>query len=69
MGNPDLVKKGGELMHVNKTLTDPFQVDEDDPELLNQWLDLEHCQKDSLGRHIWEYYQAVVLCLQVKKEA
>ena len=57
MGNPDLVKKGGELMHVNKTLTDPFQVDEDDPELLNQWLALEHCQKDSLGRNIWEYYQ------------
>ena len=57
MGNPDLVKKGGELMHVHKTLTDPFQLDEDDPELLNQWLDLEHCQKDSLGRNIWEYYQ------------
>ena len=57
MGNPDLVKKGGELMHVHKTLTDPFQLDEDDPELLNQWLALEHCQKDSLGRNIWEYYQ------------
>ena len=57
MGNPDLVKKGGELMHVHKTLTDPFEVDEDDPELLNQWLALEHCQKDSLGRNIWEYYQ------------
>ena len=27
---------GGQLMHVHKTLTDPFEVDEDDPELLGQ---------------------------------
>ena len=57
MGNPDLVKQGGQLMHVHKTLTDPFEVDEDDPDLLDQWLALEHCAKDSLGRNIWEYYQ------------
>ena len=57
MGNPDLVKQGGQLMHVHKTLTDPFEVDEDDPELLAQWLALEHCGKNSLGRNIWEYYQ------------
>ena len=57
IGNPDLVKQGGEMMHVHKTLTDPFEVDEDDPELLNQWLALEHCPKGSLGRYIWEYYQ------------
>ena len=57
MGNPDLVKKGGRLMHVHKTLTDPFEVDDEDPELLNQWLALEHCPKGSLGRKIWEYYQ------------
>ena len=57
MGNPDLVKQGGKLMHVHKPLTDPFELDEDDPELLNQWLALEHCPKGSLGRNIWEYYQ------------
>ena len=57
MGNPNLVKQGGRLMHVSKTLTDPFEVDEDDPELLNQWLELEHCPRGSLGRCIWEYYQ------------
>ena len=57
IGNPDLVKQGGELMRVHKTLTDPFEVDEDDPELLDQWLALENCPKGSLGRYIWEYYQ------------
>lgn len=57
MGNPDLVKKGGQLMHVHKSLTDPFEVDEDDPELLDQWQALEYCQKGTLGRNIWEYYQ------------
>ena len=57
MGNPDLVKQGGQLMHVHKTLTDPFELDDDDPELLNQWLALENCQEGSLGRKIWEYYQ------------
>ena len=44
-------------MHVHKTLTDPFEVDEDDPELLGQWLALENCPEGSLGRIIWEYYQ------------
>ena len=57
MGNPDLVKQGGQLMHVHKTLTDPFEVDEDDPELLGQWMALENCPEGSLGRIIWEYYQ------------
>ena len=57
MGNPDLVKQGGKLMHVHKTLTEPFEVDEDDPELLAQWHNLEDCPKGSLGRYIWEYYQ------------
>ena len=57
MNNPDLVKQGGKLMHVHKTLTDPFELDEDDPGLLNQWLSLEQCPAGSLGRNIWEYYQ------------
>ena len=58
MGDPELVKKGGQMMRVNKTLLDPFEVDEDDPVLLNQWLSLEHCPSGSLGRNIWEYYQS-----------
>ena len=57
MNNPDLVKQGGKLMRVHKTLTDPFELDEDDPGLLNQWLSLEQCPAGSLGRNIWEYYQ------------
>ena len=46
------------MMRVNKTLLDPFEVDEDDPMLLNQWLSLEYCPSGSLGRNIWEYYQS-----------
>lgn len=57
MGNPDLVKQGGSMMRVNKNLTDPFENDEDDPELLQQWKDLEKCNAGTLGRNIWEYYQ------------
>ena len=57
LGNPDLVRQGGKLMHVHKVLTDPFELDEDDPELLEQWLSLEYCPQGSLGRNIWEYYQ------------
>ena len=57
MGNPDLIKKGSEMMRVNKTLTDPFEVDDNDPLLLKQWMDLEMCEAGTLGRNIWEYYQ------------
>ena len=57
MGNPDLVKQGCSMMRVNKTLTDPFEADDDDPELLEQWKDLEKCKTGTLGRNIWEYYQ------------
>lgn len=57
MGNPDLVKQGGGMMRVNKILTDPFEVDDDDPHLLKQWRDLEICKTGTLGRNIWEYYQ------------
>ena len=57
LGNPDLVKQGGKLMHVHKTLTDPFELDEDDPDLLEKWISLEMCPAGSLGRNIWEYYK------------
>jgi hypothetical protein len=57
LGNPDLVKQGGKLMHVHKTLTDPFELDEDDPDLLEKWMSLEKCPAGSLGRNIWEYYK------------
>ena len=57
LGSPELVRKGGEMMRCNKTLTDPFEGNEDDPSLLQEWLDLEHCANGTLGRQIWEYYQ------------
>ena len=57
MGNPEILKKGSKMMRVNKTLTEPFEVDEDDPALLQQWMDLEMCKAGTLGRNIWEYYQ------------
>ena len=57
LGKPELIKKGSEMMRVNKTLTDPFELDDDDPKLLKQWRELEKCQAGTLGRNIWEYYQ------------
>lgn len=56
LGNPEIVRKGSEAMRVNKILTDPFENDESDPELLKQWQGLEFCPVGSLGREIWEYY-------------
>lgn len=56
LGTPHLIEKGSQLMRVHKTLTDPFEQDEEDPDLLKQWLDLESCPEGSLGRTIWEYY-------------
>ena len=56
LGNPSLVKNGGEMMRCNKTLLDPFEANDDDPELLAQWQALAHCAAGSLGREIWEYY-------------
>ena len=57
MGDPEIIRQGSIMMRVNKTLTEPFEVDEDDPTLLKQWEDLQKCAKGSLGRNIWEYYQ------------
>ena len=57
MGNPEIIKNGSKMMRVNKTLTEPFEVDEDDPALLQQWMDLGMCKTGTLGRNIWEYYQ------------
>ena len=57
MGNPEIIKAGSKMMRVNKILTEPFEVDEDDPVLLQQWMDLEMCKAGTLGRNIWEYYQ------------
>jgi hypothetical protein len=56
MGDPNLIKKGGEKMRVHKSFTDPFENDEEDPELLQQWMDLEKCADDTLGKNIWRYY-------------
>lgn len=57
MGDPRLIKKGSEMMRVHKPLIDPFENDEEDPELLQQWLDLEKCAEDTLGKNIWKYYR------------
>ena len=56
LGNPALVRKGGEMMRCNKALLDPFEENTDDPQLLAQWQGLEHCSAGTLGREIWEYY-------------
>jgi hypothetical protein len=55
-GNPNLIKKGSEKMRLHKLLTDPFENDEEDPTLLQQWMDLEKCADDTLGKNIWKYY-------------
>ena len=57
MGDPLVIRKGGEMMRVHKSLTDPFENDEEDPELLQQWLQLEYCAEGTLGKNIWEYYR------------
>ena len=57
LGKPHMIEKGSQMMRVHKSLTDPFEQDEEDPELLQQWLNLELCPPGSLGRTIWEYYQ------------
>ena len=57
LGDPKIVREGYTNMRINKELTDPFEADEDDPKLLRQWQDLENCDKGTLGRNIWEYYQ------------
>jgi len=56
LGDPNLIKKGSEKMRIHKSLTDPFENDEEDPELLQQWMDLENCAEDTLGKNIWRYY-------------
>jgi len=56
LGDPSVIHKGSEVMRVNKILTDPFEQDEEDPDLLQQWKNLEFCPAGSLGRQIWEYY-------------
>lgn len=56
IGDPSLLEKGSEHMRVHKSLTDPFENDDDDPELLKQWTDLEKCAEGTLGKIIWQYY-------------
>jgi hypothetical protein len=57
LGDPKNLEKGGKMMRVHKHLMDPFEGDEEDPDLLTQWLNLEQCAAGTLGRTIWEYYQ------------
>jgi len=57
LGDPLLLEKGGRMMRVHKHLMDPFECDDEDPELLQQWIELEQCDTGTLGRTIWEYYK------------
>jgi len=57
LGDPKNLEKGGKMMRVHKHLLDPFEGDEEDLDLLAQWLNLEQCAAGTLGRAIWEYYQ------------
>lgn len=57
LGDPKVVRMGHMNMRINKELTEPFEADENDPELLHQWQELENCEAGTLGRNIWEYYQ------------
>lgn len=50
--HPEVARK----MHVHKTLTRPFEVVDQDDELLSDWKRLEHCEEGTLGRAIHEFY-------------
>ncbi len=39
-------------------LTPPSGPEVDDPELAGRWAAMEHLPADTLGRRMWEFYQA-----------
>ena len=45
-------------VHSTRTLGEAWALDTDDPELAARWAALEHLPSDSLGRKVWEMYQA-----------
>jgi hypothetical protein len=45
-------------LHTSQELTDAWAFAEDDPELAATWTALESLPPDSIGRKMWEFYQA-----------
>ena len=45
-------------VHSTRTLGEAWALDTDEPELAARWAALEHLPRDSLGRKVWEMYQA-----------
>jgi hypothetical protein len=45
-------------LHASVQLSDPWDVDVDDPELFARWQALERLSEDSIGRRVTEFYRA-----------
>jgi len=45
-------------LHTRKRLAGPWEENPDDPELASRWAALEHCPPNTLGRGVFEFYQA-----------
>ena len=45
-------------VHSARVLHDPWEFSVDDPELAARWASLENLRRDSLGRKVWELYEA-----------
>ncbi|MCB0996250.1 MAG: hypothetical protein KDB21_14230 [Acidimicrobiales bacterium] len=54
----DWAPERAETLRTTTRLDDAWQQATDDPELAARWADLEHLAADSLGRKVWEFYQA-----------
>lgn len=45
-------------LHTRRRLVEPWAEHPDDPQLAARWAALEHCRANTLGRKVWEFYQA-----------
>ena len=45
-------------LHTGKPLAGAWAENPNDPELAARWMALEHCRPNTLGRKVWEFYQA-----------
>ncbi|MGF1469321.1 MAG: hypothetical protein ACFCGT_24650 [Sandaracinaceae bacterium] len=45
-------------LHTHKHLSEPYEVDDHDPELEARWRGLERCAPGTLGRKVWAYYRS-----------
>jgi hypothetical protein len=53
----DFARTAGAL-HTARALDTPWEEVPSDPELAQRWADLEHCPPGSLGRRVFEFYDA-----------